>query len=371
MKYINRFLALIARNIKKTIVLAALLIIIALAAIVGYDTAFNFVKGDPNETYDKNGPTVMITIPKGSTSKDISKLLEENGIVDNATRFRWRAKLLGTENDFKYGTYSFIVGMADEEIMAILSSGAKQESIRITIPEGWTLEQMADYLQEKEVCLREDFLDACNVTTYDFDYYTKDMLSGKSERRNLLEGYLFPNTYDIIPDEGAEGVIRRLLRQFEIELNDKDKARIEELGLTVDQVTTMASVIEKEARLDEERPWVAAVLYNRMEQRMPWQLNSTVLYALGREHDGADNVTFDDLEVDSGYNTYKHRGYPTGPICCPSKASIEAVLYPAETDAIYFILNNDGSNTHTFTADYDEFLRIRNGGMPAGSTDEG
>lgn len=365
MKYINLFLSFIARNIKKAVVMAAILVILALAGIVAYDTAFHFVEGDPNKSYDPNGETVMLTIPKGSTSKDISELLAEKGVVDNATRFRWRAKLLGTENDFKFGTYSFIKGMPDEEIMEILSSGAKEESIRITIPEGWTVEQIAEYLQEKEVCLVQEFLDACNATTYDFDYYTGDMLNGNSERRNLLEGYLFPNTYDIIPDYGAEGVVKRLLRQFEIEITEQDLARMDELGLTMDQVVTMASVIEKEARLDEERPWVAAVLYNRMEQSMPWQLNSTVLYALGREHGGEDNVTFADLEVDSGYNTYKYAGYPTGPICCPSKASIEAALHPADTDAIYFILN-PGTNTHTFTADYDEFLRIRNGGEPAG-----
>jgi UPF0755 protein len=123
----------------------------------------------------------------------------------------------------------------------------------------------------------------------------------------------------------------------------------------------MASVIEKEAQLPEDRAKVAAVLYNRMEQKMPWQLNSTVLYALGIESEGEDALTYDDLEIDSGYNTYKYDGFPTGPICCPGMASIEAVLYPEDIDAIYFILNNDGSGSHLFTADYEEFLAVKGG----------
>ncbi len=371
MDYVNKFLALITRNIKKLIVLVVLVIIIALAAVMSYDAAFQFVVGDKAETYDPNGQTVMLTIPKGSTAKDIAEILEENGVVESATKFRLRAKVLGTENDFKYGTYSFVIGMPDEEIMRILSSGTKQESVRITIPEGWTVEQIADYLQEKEICLREEFLAACNDTSYDFDYYTMDMYGGNSKRRNILEGYLFPNTYDVIPENGAQGVVARLLRQFEVELTDSDKQRIQELGLTTDQVVTMASVIEKEAKLDEERPMVAAVLYNRMEQNMPWQLNSTVLYALGEESSGSDNLTYADLEIDSGYNTYKYAGYPIGPICSPGKASIEAVLYPAESDALYFILRDDGSNSHFFTADYDEFLAAREGNYPDQESTEG
>ena len=359
MKYINRFLAFIARNVKKAIVLAVLLVIVAFAGIMAYDFAFRFVSGDKNSTYDPNGEAVMLTIPKGSTSKDIAQILAEKGVVTNATRFRLRALLMGTENDFKYGTYTFVKGMSDEDIMEVLKGGTKQESVRITIPEGWTVEQIGDYLQEQEICLKEDFLEACNKTTYDFDYYTYDMRAKDTKRRNRLEGYLFPNTYDVIPENGPESIVARLLRQFEIEFSESDLARIQELGVTMDQVVTMASVIEKEAKLDEERPWVAAVLYNRMEQNMPWQLNSTVHYALGQEGTGEEELTLEQLEVDSRYNTYKYRGYPVGPICCPGKASINAVLYPAETDAIYFILDPNGEGTHLFTADYNEFLNAK------------
>ena len=106
---------------------------------------------------------------------------------------------------------------------------------------------------------------------------------------------------------------------------------------------------------------MAAVLYNRMEQDMPWQLNSTVLYALGIESGGEDNLTYDDLEIDSGYNTYKYAGYPIGPICNPGYSSLQAVLYPADTDAIYFVLKEDGSGSHFFTDDYDEFLAAADG----------
>ena len=361
MYYINKFLALIARNVKKVIVFAVVLIVIAMCTVMAYDFAYDFVYGDPNESYDPNGETVMLTIPAGSTSNEIALILEEKGVVSSAKHFRWRAKLLGKENDFKYGTYTFVKGMPEEMIMDMLRDGSKQESVRITIPEGWTIDQIADYMQKQEICMKEDFLAACNDTSYDFDYYTKDMLSGESKRRHLLEGYLFPDTYDVIPEDGAVSVVKRLLRQFEVEWTEDDFERMEELGLTMDQVVTMASVIEKEAKLDKERPMMAAVLYNRMEQGMPWQLNSTVLYALGIESGGEDNLTYDDLEVDSGYNTYKYSGFPIGPICCPGYASLQAVLYPADTDAIYFVLKEDGSGEHFFTNDYDEFLAASEG----------
>ncbi|MBR2263364.1 MAG: endolytic transglycosylase MltG [Firmicutes bacterium] len=364
MYYINKFLALIARNVKKVIVFAVVLVGIALCTIMAYDFAYDFVSGDPNEAYDPNGETVMLTIPAGATSKEIAALLEEKGIVSSARHFSWRAKLLGKENDFKFGTYAFVKGMPEEMIMDMLRDGSKQESVRITIPEGWTIDQIAEYLQEKEICLKEDFLAACEDTSYDFDYYTKKMKKGTAGRRHMLEGYLFPDTYDVIPEDGAVSVVKRLLRQFEVEWSEDDLERIDELGLTMDKVVIMASVIEKEAKLDEERPMMAAVLYNRMEQDMPWQLNSTVLYALGIESGGEDNLTYDDLEIDSGYNTYKYAGYPIGPICNPGYSSLQAVLYPADTDAIYFVLKEDGSGSHFFTNDYDEFLAAADGNYP-------
>ena len=361
MYYINKFLALIARNIKKLIVFGVVGIGIALCTIMAYDFAYDFVFGDPNQSYDPDGETIMLTIPEGSTSTEIAAILEEKGVVSSARHFRWRAKLLGKENDFKFGTYSFVKGMPEEMIMDMLRDGSKQESVRITIPEGWTIDQIAAYLQEKEICLKEDFLAACESTDYDFDYYTKKMKKGTANRRHMLEGYLFPDTYDVIPEDGAEAVVKRLLRQFEVTWSEDDLERIDELGLTMDKVVIMASVIEKEAKLDEERPMMAAVLYNRMEQDMPWQLNSTVLYALGIESGGEDNLTYDDLEIDSGYNTYKYAGYPIGPICNPGYSSLQAVLYPADTDAIYFVLKEDGSGSHFFTDDYDEFLAAADG----------
>ncbi len=359
MMYLNRILAFITRNVKKIIILAAVMLILALFASVSYNAAYHFARGDKNIAYDENGKSVMLTIPKGSSSEQIAEILEENGVIDNATRFRLRAMLMGTENSFKFGTYTFTVGMPDEKIMDVLMAGAKQEELEIVIPEGWTVEQIGEYLQNEEICMKEDFLKACNEVGYDFDFYTKDMLSARSMRRNRLEGYLFPNTYRVTVDEGAEGIAKRLLRQFEIEFNDSMMERAEELGLTVDQVVTMASVIEKEAYRDEERPKIAAVLYNRMKEEMPWQLNSTVLYALGIENKGEDSLTYDDLEVDSGYNTYKNKGYPTGPICNPGLESIKAALYPDDTDALYFVLIDEETGTHLFTADYDEFLAAR------------
>ena len=360
MEVFNKILSFIIRNIKKVIMTAVITVVVAMCALMAYDYAFRFVTGDSASTYDEDGESVMLTIAYGSTSSEIAQQLYENGLIDSVWSFRLHAKLEGAENDFQYGTYTFIVGMSDQDIIELLVEGNLADSVTITIPEGWTIEQIASYLEEEEICLAEDFIEASNDVSYDFDYYANDMLTGESERRNLLEGYLFPETYEVIPADGAEAIVKRMLRQFEIEFTDEDLAQMDALGVTMDEVVTMASVIEREISDDDERAYCAAVLYNRMEQGMAWQLNSTVLYALGEENSGEDNLTNDDLTVESGYNTYLYDGYPTGPICNPGYASIQAALYPEDTDALYFIIDPDGDGTtHLFTDDYDEFLAAK------------
>lgn len=361
MKILNAILGFLTRNVKRIVLFITVAVLIAGVSLVAYDVTYQFVADDSYTTYDANGEEVTISIPQGSSTQEIGELLKENGLIDNVTLFRIKAKLTGAEDEFQYGVYKFVKGMPDETIMAILKEGNKEQSVRITIPEGWSVRQIAEYLESENICLASEFEEACNRTDYDFDYY--GVITNASDREYLLEGYLFPDTYDIIPEEGAEGVVKRMLREFERrwEQHAAWQEQLEARGLTVDQVMIMASCIEREAMLADERPKVARTLLNRMDAGLNWGLNSTVLYALGKEGTGDDKVTYEDLEIDSRYNTYRYTGYPVGPICCPSEASIQAALYPSDGDWLYFIAYDDGTNQHLFTSDYSEFEAVQNG----------
>lgn len=361
MNFINMVFGFITRNIKRILLMLLAVVIIAGVAVVAYDVAYDFVREDPYQTYDPNGQEVTIDIPEGSSVKEIAALLKENELIEDETLFRIKAKLTGAEDNFQYGVYKLILGMPMETIMEELQDGAKEESVMITIPEGWSVRQIAEYLEQKNICLASEFEAACNRDDYDFDYY--DLLTNKDDREFLLEGYLWPDTYEVIPANGAEGVVKRLLREFERKwMNHGDwTERSKALGLTLDQVITMASCIEREAQLSYEAPMVARTLYNRMEEGITWGLNCTILYALGKEGTGEDEVLYSDLEIESGYNTYKYLGYPVGPIGNPGAAAIEAVLNPAEGDWLYFVGYEDGSGEHLFTSDYSEFEAVANG----------
>lgn len=348
----GKIVAFVLRNIKKFLIFGAIILVIGGVAYFAYDMAYEFFTNDPYLTYDKDGEKVIINIPEGATSQEIADILKEKGLIDSATAFRWKAQLTGDAAGFQYGTYTFVKGMHYQDLVEVLKSGSKAEGISITIIEGWTIEKIADYLQENDICLKEDFIAACEATTYDFDYY--DQLTNAADRRHLLEGYLFPDTYEIIPANGVEAIVKKLLRTTELMLEER-KEKIEASGFTVDQIMTMASVIEREVSREDERGKVAQVLYNRLDEGMPWGLNCTVLYALGREYDGADNVSNEDTTVDSGYNTYKYAGFPTGPICNPSAASVDAVLNPEIGNWLYFVLENEETGQHYFTDNYDDF----------------
>lgn len=360
MDYLNKILAWIARNLKKEIALVAVVVCIALATMFAYDLAYNFIRKDENVAYDSDGEKVTLTIQKGAKCKEIAELLEKEGIIEDSMAFRLRAKLNGAENNFQYGTYAFVKNMPDTVVMEELQAGTKVEGTRITLVEGWSIAQMGAYLEEKEICLKEEFIEACNKTTYNFDYY--EGLDDAGERRNLLEGYLFPETYDVIPQNGAEGVVKRLLRQFEKEFEPGWVTKAESMGYTVDEIVTIASIIEKEARNDdEERKNVASVIYNRLNSGMKLQIDATVLYAQGRDGESVDKVYNVDLEYDSPYNTYLYEGLPPGPICNPSRKAIIAALNPNTTEYLYYVLDST-TNQHFFTSSYDEFLAVKNGG---------
>lgn len=289
---------------------------------------------------------VKVTIEEGDSAAAIAEKLQRERIITSATIFRALAWLQGKQGKFKPGRYTFYTGMRFGEVFDMLEAGP-QHQVRLTIPEGLTVSQTAERVASAMEVSADDFLRAAAEGGYDLPL-------SPPENAGNLEGFLFPKTYDFPAEAGAREVIETLLAQFKIETSGLDWDRAGKLGLNPYQVLVVASLIEREVVLDAERPMVAAVIYNRLRKDMLLQIDATVQYALP---EWKEALTYEDLKVPSPYNTYLHKGLPPTPICSPGLASIMAALEPAEVDHLFYVATGDGG--HFFTADYDEFLRVK------------
>ncbi|NPV59536.1 MAG: endolytic transglycosylase MltG [Actinobacteria bacterium] len=289
---------------------------------------------------------VKVTIEEGDSAAAIAEKLHRERIITSATIFRALAWLQGKQGKFKPGRYTFYTGMRFGEVFDMLEAGP-QHQVRLTIPEGLTVSQTAERVAGAMDVSAEDFLCAAAEGGYDLPLLPP-------QNAGNLEGFLFPKTYDLPADARAREVIETLLNQFKVETSGLDWDRAGELGLNPYQVLIVASLIEREVVLDAERPLVAAVIYNRLRKDMLLQIDATVQYALP---EWKEVLTYEDLKVQSPYNTYLHKGLPPAPICSPGLASIMAALEPAEVDYLFYVATGDGG--HFFTADYDEFLRVK------------
>ena len=290
--------------------------------------------------------TVTVTIPTGTGTSGIAGILEENSIIDNTGVFKLLSKSKGYDGKFKAGQYSLSAGMSMEEIMKLLVAG-KAETVRFTIPEGYDIKRTTEKLAGEGLINADVF--AKEIESGQFDYrFLADAPAGP----NRLEGFLFPETYEIFANADEHDVIDKMLYQFDKVFTDEYYARAEELGMSVRDVITLASIIEREARVPEDRPIIASVFYNRIKIDMPLQSCATVQYILGEQK---AVLSIKDTKIESPYNTYLHAGLPPGPIASPGADSIKAALYPAETDYLYFLAKGDGS--HAFSSTYDQFLK--------------
>ena len=289
---------------------------------------------------------VHVIIEDGDSASRIADKLHENEVITSATLFRVLSWLQGKQEDFKSGNYVFFTGMHYGEVFAMLEAGPNYQ-VRLTIPEGLTVEQTAARVSDTMAISAEEFLAAASSGDYDVGLLPQ-------EDQDNLEGFLFPKTYDLAVDAPAREVVEVLLAQFEAETANMDWEKAGEMGVSPYGAVIIASLIEREAILEEERPLVAAVVYNRLSKDMLLQIDATVQYALP---EWKDVLTYEDLETPSPYNTYLHKGLPPAPICSPGLASIEAALSPADVDYLYYVATGDGG--HFFTSDYQEFLRVK------------
>jgi UPF0755 protein len=292
---------------------------------------------------------VTVAVEQGDTLSSVADKLEEAGVIQSSTVFKLESRFQGGETEIKAGEYRFVPGEDSEQILETLSSGESISAFTITVPEGLTLEQTARVVEEEGGVLAEEFETAAGRIDYGYDFLEDPAI-------RTTEGFLFPKKYEFERSVDAAQIVDRLLRQYLLEKEELDFAEAQNrFNLREYELVTVASLVEKESANPEERPLIAGVIYNRIRSGMPLQIDATVQYALGKVK---EDLKFDDLDVDSPYNTYKNSGLPPGPISSPSRESIQAALEPAQTDYLYYVLEADGEK-HFFTDDYDEFLEAK------------
>ena len=301
-----------------------------------------------------NDPTpIVFVVEPGETAGDIALRLKQLGLINDAELFRQLARYYKADSKLEAGRYELRPNMTMEDIIESLQHG-RLEEIVVTVPEGWRAEQIAEMLTEKMGMDSQGFL--ALVQGGDFDY---EFLQGRPPGATL-EGFLFPDTYYLPVQPTALDIIERMLSNFDQRFTVEMRQMAVGREMTIYEVVTLASIVEREAVVAEERPVIAGVFLNRLAADMTLDACPTVQYALGYQEDTGQwwktPLALEELDrVNSPYNTYLHQGLPPGPICNPGLASMLAVLEPVKTDYLYFLAKGDGS--HAFATTFEEHLQ--------------
>jgi len=299
-----------------------------------------------------DGKAVAVEIPMGATALDVGVQLAEKGLIQNPTLFKWYLAYQGQSSMLKAGKYYLTQGMTIDEVSRILVNGdAKFGTIQFTVPEGMTIDQIGDMLSEEKLVTKEAFLQ--EVATGQFEQAFLKDIPKKEGIKHRLEGYLSPDTYEIFKDANAHQIIETMLKQTDSVFTPEWREQMKKRGLTMHETLTLASLVEREARVAKERPTIAGVIHNRLKLNPPMklQIDATIQYALG---ENKDVLLFKDLEIESPYNTYKYEGMPPGPIATPGRDAIKAVLFPEQHEYLFYVTKNDGSGEHHFAKTFDE-----------------
>jgi UPF0755 protein len=311
-------------------------LVAALIVVASVVTAGVWVVKDIRTPGPYRGERVRIAIEEGASFGDIANDLAARGLIARAWTLKVFARLTGDDRRVQRGTYQFAAGTAPADILHAFVRGDVL-AFNITVPEGFNLWQVAgafdstgiDSLQLLAVCKDPEAARAWDIPA------------------SSLEGYLFPDTYRIPFGATARDVAEQMVTRARAAWRDEYQRRAEALGMSRHQALTLASIVEAEARVSDERPMIAAVYHNRLKKGMRLEADPTVAYAMGGYR---GRLFYKDLEIDSPYNTYRRTGLPPGPICNPGDASIRAALFPAEgVDALYFVARGDGRHVFSTT----------------------
>ena len=300
--------------------------IIAIGAFVFYQ----FFISSINYAFDPSSEKrVIVEIEQGSTATDVADMLAERGLIRSPLVFKLYLKQNNLADQIKAGRMVLQENMNIKQIAQALVEG-KSEEFAVTILEGWTLKQIAEHLEGVGLTTADDFLNCASSCAFEFDFLPA----------GYIEGYLYPDTYFVNPvSYNNERFISRLIQTLENKMSDEDWEAVNQSDRTFEEIMIMASIVEREERDQDERPIVAGILWDRFNHDVGLAADATVLYALGRTKGG---LTYDDLQVDSPYNTRKYRGLPPTPISNPSISSIHATLYPEKRDYFYYLHDSDG-----------------------------
>ncbi|MCS7258251.1 MAG: endolytic transglycosylase MltG [candidate division WOR-3 bacterium] len=285
-----------------------------------------------------------ITIYPHEKATTVAQKLFDAGIIRNPNVFIIWARILGYDKKIKPGRYKFTPNEKLLKLLKTLSIGGEQK-IFITIPEGYTIKQIGELLDKEGICSKDEFYKAC---------HNQDLINSLNIKAQSLEGYLFPDSYDFLFNSSPEEIIKRMVKRF-FEIISKISDIKNPYWL--DSIVRIASLVEKEAKLDEERPIIASVFYNRLRRKMPLQSCATIQYIL--EHP-KNVLTLEDTKLPSPYNTYLNLGLPPTAICNPGQASLQAAIFPQKTNYLYFAVSKDGRHYFSKTfAEHEKFLRTK------------
>ena len=327
------------RNFRKiAAVLVVFIVIFALFSLV-YDS----------EEADVNAEQpVQFKVKLGMDAAEIARALEKKNVIDSSLKFRVLAKWNGYEDQLKTGSYTLHTGMTYDEVFEKLLAG-EVEIVTFTIPEGFGVKDIAKRLSDMGLVDKEEFLDEAKKFA-PYDYIEKH-----SEANYYCEGFLFPDTYEVDKDIAVEKLLKLMAENFDYRLTEEIRERAKEENLSIYDLITMASLIEKEVRFAQDRPIVAQVFFKRLKIGMPLQTDASLQYLMDAPK---EDVSIEDTKIKSPYNTYLNMGLPPGPIANPGLDAIEAVLNPANTDYLYFVADRNGHNHYANT--YDEHLELVN-----------
>jgi len=339
------------------------LLLFLLATSVGAMLSFSYVKrarenfNNPKPIYIPDDKRIYIDIPRGSGTDTISKILEQNELIKYPQLFKILSKINGFDGHYRSGTHIVSKDLSYDELMVALKSDPI--IIRLVFPEGLNALQIYDILANSELTHGGEVMDYVENANTSFDYEFIGPQNRYLTRIDRLEGYMFPDTYDFDMNASPEVIIDTFLTNFNKKLTDEHYERAAEIGLSLDEVIILASLIEREAKSESERFLVSGVFHNRLfaknRDMRRLQSCSTIQYIFYQRNGVMlRRISDEDTKVSDPYNTYLYEGLPPGPICNPGISSINAALYPEKTDYYFFVARGDGG--HVFSSTYEEHL---------------
>lgn len=347
----------------RKIVKRGLLFFLVLLIVLGF-FGYRYITKSLEPMNENSEDVVEIEVPMGATRGTISQILAENDLINNQRIFELYIKF-ASDNDFQAGSYLMSPSMSVKEIAESLNKGetpiVEEPTGYVTIPEGIQLEEIAERVDTNTEFSKEEFMDLIEDSSFieeavdTYPFLLTDAKEAEDETRYVLEGYLFPATYEVQDEKTLEEAVLEMIAEMNSVVENYE-TEIEESDWNVHELLTLASYIEKEGVSFEDREKISGVFYNRLEEDMPLQTDPSVSYALG-EH--RERTSHKDLEVDSPYNTYKNKGIGAGPINSPSAEAIQAAIEPIETDYMYFLADLDTGKIY-YSETYEEHLEYQN-----------